>query len=101
MDKSFMDEYYERMRADNIEELSRQRNDEYEDSATEYAAAKQALIEELGLTHLFDRSHKLTPEEKKIWVLFDRIEVTELIARDAFAKGAYLLGAEDREIMLR
>ena len=29
------------------------------------------------------------------------IEGTELLARDEFAKGAYMLGAEDRETMLR
>ena len=29
------------------------------------------------------------------------ISVTELLARDEFAKGAYMLGAEDRETMLR
>ena len=27
--------------------------------------------------------------------------IAELLARDAFAKGAYMLGAEDREIMLK
>ena len=30
-----------------------------------------------------------------------RVDVAELLARDAFAKGAYMLGAEDREIMLK
>lgn len=34
-------------------------------------------------------------------MLFDRVDVAELLARDAFAKGAYMLGAEDREIMLK
>ena len=46
-------------------------------------------------------SHELTPKEKEIWMLFDRVDVAELLARDAFAKGAYMLGAEDREIMLK
>ncbi len=101
MDKEFLDEYYERMRADDIEKLSTQCNDEYEDRAKEYSAAKSALIEGLGLTHLFDRSHKLTPEEKRLWRLFDRVEVAEILARDALAKGAYMVGAEDRERMLR
>ena len=50
---------------------------------------------------MFDHSHQLTPKEKELWMLFDRVYVTELLARDAFAKGAYMLGAEDREIMLR
>lgn len=50
---------------------------------------------------LFDHSHELTPKEKEIWMLFDRVDVAELLARDAFAKGAYMLGAEDREIMLK
>ena len=43
----------------------------------------------------------ITPEEKELWLLFDRVYVTELLARDEFAKGAYMLGAEDRETMLR
>lgn len=50
---------------------------------------------------MFDHSHELTPKEKEIWMLFDRVDVAELLARDAFAKGAYMLGAEDREIMLK
>ena len=49
MNMEFMDEYYERMRADDIEKLSSQRNDEYEERAMEYSAAKNALIEGLGL----------------------------------------------------
>ena len=53
------------------------------------------------LEDLFDHSHELTPKEKEIWMLFDRVDVAELLARDAFAKGAYMLGAEDREIMLK
>ena len=101
MNMEFMDEYYERMRADDIEKLSSQRNDEYEERAKEYSAAKNALIEGLGLNHLFDRSHQLTPEEKRLWRLFDRVEVAEILARDALAKGAYMVGAEDRERMLR
>lgn len=43
----------------------------------------------------------LHSEEKELWLLFDRVYVTELLARDEFAKGAYMLGAEDRETMLR
>ena len=39
--------------------------------------------------------------KKKLWLLFDRVYVTELLARDEFATGAYMLGAEDRETMLR
>ena len=46
-------------------------------------------------------NRKLTPKEKELWLLFDRVYVTELLARDEFAKGAYMLGAEDRETMLR
>lgn len=61
----------------------------------------QALLEGLGLSHLFSGNRKLTPEEKELWLLFDRVYVTELLARDEFAKGAYMLGAEDRETMLR
>lgn len=93
--------YYEHLRADNIEAFSKERNDEYVGRAEEYKAAKSALLEGLGLEHLFDHSHELTPKEKEIWMLFDRVDVAELLARDAFAKGAYMLGAEDREIMLK
>lgn len=92
---------YEHLRADNIEAFSKERNDEYVGRAEEYKAAKSALLEGLGLEHLFDHSHELTPKEKEIWMLFDRVDVAELLARDAFAKGAYMLGAEDREIMLK
>ena len=84
-----------------IEAFSKERNDEYVGRAEEYEAAKSALLEGLGLEHLFDHSHELTPKEKAIWMLFDRVYVAELLARDAFAKGAYMLGAEDREIMLK
>lgn len=101
MNKAFMHEYYEQLRADDIEELAAQRNDDYADKAREYEAAQLALLEGLGLAHLFDHSHQLTPKEKELWILFDRVHATELLARDAFAKGAYMLGAEDREIMLQ
>lgn len=101
MNRAFMDEYYDKMRADDIEELSSQRNEDYSDRADDYKAAKQALLEGLGLSHLFSGIRKLTPEEKELWLLFDRVYVTELLARDEFAKGAYMLGAEDRETMLR
>lgn len=57
--------------------------------------------EDWNAENLFDHSHELTPKEKEIWMLFDRVYVAELLARDAFAKGAYMLGAEDREIMLK
>lgn len=101
MNKTFMHEYYEHLRADDIEKLATERNDDYADKAREYKAAQSALLEGLGLAHLFDHSHQLTPKEKELWILFDRVHVTELLARDAFAKGAYMLGAEDREIMLQ
>ena len=93
-----MDKYYRDLL---IEELSSQRNEDYSDRADDYKAAKQALLEGLGLSHLFSGNRKLTPEEKELWLLFDRVYVTELLARDEFAKGAYMLGAEDRETMLR
>lgn len=54
MDRIFMDEYYEHLRADNIEAFSKERNDEYVGRAEEYKAAKSALLEGLGLEHLFD-----------------------------------------------
>ena len=60
-----------------------------------------ADISELPKRALKNGSHELTPKEKEIWMLFDRVDVAELLARDAFAKGAYMLGAEDREIMLK
>lgn len=50
MDRIFMDEYYEHLRADNIEAFSKERNDEYVGRAEEYKAAKSALLEGLGLT---------------------------------------------------
>ncbi len=79
MDRIFMDEYYEHLRADNIEAFSKERNDEYVGRAEEYKAAKSALLEGLGLEHLFDHSHELTPKEKEIWMLFDRVDVAELL----------------------
>ena len=66
MDRAFMDEYYDKMRADDIEELSSQRNEDYSDRADDYKAAKQALLEGLGLSHLFSGNRKLTPEEKEL-----------------------------------
>lgn len=101
MNRVFMDEYFEHLRADNIEDLSSQRNDDYAVKLDEYKAAKQTLLDALGLSHLFDHSHELSPKEKELWVLFEDIYLAELLARDALAKGAYMLGAEDREIMLR
>ena len=59
------------------------------------------MLEGLGLEHLFDHSHELTPKEKAIWMLIYRIHVAELLARDAFTKGAYMLGVEGRKIMLK
>ena len=69
MDRAFMDEYYDKMRADDIEELSSQRNEDYSDRADDYKAAKQALLEGLGLSHLFSGNRKLTPEEKRTLVV--------------------------------
>ena len=48
MDRIFMDEYYEHLRADNIEAFSKERNDEYVGRAEEYKAAKSALLEGLA-----------------------------------------------------
>ena len=64
MNKAFMHEYYENLRADDIEKLAALRNDDYADKAREYEAAQLALLEGLGLAHLFDHSHQLTPKEK-------------------------------------
>ena len=89
------------MRADDVEKLFSQRNDEYEERAKEYSATKNALIEGLGVNHLFDRSHHVDTRRKILWRLFDRVDGTEFLARDVFAKGAYMVGAEDRELMLR
>lgn len=71
MDRIFMDEYYEHLRADNIEAFSKERNDEYVGRAEEYKAAKSALLEGLGLEHLFDHSHELTPKEKEIFIVLE------------------------------
>ena len=89
------------MRADDIEKLSSQHNDEYEERAKEYSATKNALIEGLGVNHLFDRSHHVDTRRKILWRLFDRVDGTEILARDAFTKGAYMVYTEDRELMLR
>ena len=91
MDRIFMDEYYEHLRADNIEAFSKERNDEYVGRAEEYKAAKSALLEGLGLEHLFDHSHELTPKEKEIWMLFDRVDVAELLARDMVSVDATIV----------
>lgn len=91
MDRIFMDEYYEHLRADNIEAFSKERNDEYVGRAEEYKAAKLALLEGLGLEHLFDHSHELTPKEKEIWMLFDRVDVAELLARDMVSVDATIV----------
>ena len=45
MDRIFMDEYYEHLRADNIEAFSKERNDEYVGRAEEYKAAKPRWYE--------------------------------------------------------
>ena len=55
MDRIFMDEYYEHLRADNIEAFSKERNDEYVGRAEEYKAAKLALLEGLGLEHMWNK----------------------------------------------
>lgn len=93
MDRAFMDEYYNKMRADDIEELSSQRNEDYSDRADDYKAAKQALLEGLRLSHLFSGNLQTYTRRKRTRLLFDRVYVTELLARDEFAKGAYMLGA--------
>ena len=54
MDIDFRDEFYERMRTGDIKKISSQRNDEHEERAKEYSSVKNALIEELGINHLFD-----------------------------------------------
>ena len=58
MDRIFMDEYYEHLRADNIEAFSKERNDEYVGRAEEYKAAKSALLEGLGLQILLATGFK-------------------------------------------
>ena len=60
MDRIFIDDYYDHLRADNKEDFSKERNDEYVSRAEEYEAAKSALLEGLGIEHLFDHSHELT-----------------------------------------
>ena len=47
MDRIFMDEYYEHLRADNIEAFSKERNDEYVGRAEEY---KEMCIRDRGKT---------------------------------------------------
>ena len=50
MDRIFMDEYYEHLRADNIEEFSKEKNDEYVGRAEEYKAAKSACLKDWDLS---------------------------------------------------
>lgn len=83
-----------------IEELKDLFGDEFVDFNLVFCSSNGKPIEGQVINRAFN-SHELTPKEKEIWMLFDRVDVAELLARDAFAKGAYMLGAEDREIMLK
>ena len=101
MDRIFMDEYYEHLRKLTISRHFQGK--ERRICLAELGIQKQqksALLEGLGLEHLFDHNHELTPKEKEIWMLFDRVDVAELLARDAFAKGCYMLALRI-EIMLK
>ena len=40
---------------------------------------------------MFDHSHELTPKEKEIWMLFDRVDVAELLARDMVSVDATIV----------
>lgn len=81
MDRIFMDEYYEHLRADNIEAFSKERNDEYVGRAEEYKAAKLALLEGLGLEHMFDRLGRIESETPFVleWFVQHGIQMLSLI----------------------
>lgn len=101
MDIAFMEEYYERFRADDIEALSAARISDYTKNAEKCKSAVEELVDALGLQSLFDHQGKLSKEEKALWQKFDHVDVAFLLHTCALMKGAYLLGAEDRERMLR
>ena len=59
------------------------------------------MLEGLGLTHLFEEGRELSAEEKRIWKLFFDLDWAAGAMECALLKGAYMVGAEDRDRMLR
>lgn len=63
MDRIFMDEYYEHLRADNIEAFSKERNDEYVGRAEEFISKAAALFRIISVAYCvtaFLSIHKLS-----------------------------------------
>lgn len=100
MDMKFMDEYYECVRADYMCELVEQHSDKWESSEKSLKEAWNALIEGLGLTHLFAKDSKLSAEEIRILKLFLELDSAAGAMELVLHKGAYMVGAEDRDRML-
>ena len=53
MDMKFMDEYYEGIRADNIETLIKQNSDEWESCEKQLNKAWDDFLNGLGIAHIF------------------------------------------------
>ena len=60
MDMKFMDEYYEGIRADNIETLIKQNSDEWESCEKQLNKAWDDFLNGLGIAHIFYKEHKLS-----------------------------------------
>lgn len=100
MDMKFMDEYFEGIRADNMETLIKQNSDEWESYEKELNEVWDDFLNELGIAHIFYKEHKLSCEEQKIWNLFFELDRAAIGMYIVLVKGAYMLGAEDRDRML-
>ncbi len=101
MDRMLMDEYYEKLRADDIEALAMEYIDDYNATRQGYDDAVDVLLESLNLQDLFNRSRKLSPEEKILWKKFDSVSRRAYDCLYELMKGAYMVGAADRDRMLR
>ena len=100
MDMKFMDEYFEGIRADNIETLIKQNSDEWESREKQLNKAWDDFLNGLGIAHIFTKEHKLSCEEKQIWNLFFDLDCAVSGMYLVLLKGAYMVGAEDRDRML-
>ena len=100
MDMKFMDEYYEGIRADNIETLIKQNSDEWESCEKQLNESWDNFLNGLGIAHIFYKEHKLSWDEKQIWNLFFELDSAATDMFVVLLKGAYMLGAKDRDRML-
>ena len=101
MDMNFINEYYECVRGDCMGDLAKQHSDKWELCEKELKDAWNSLLAGLGLTHLFGKKHELSAEEKRIWKLFFDLDCAAAEMACALLKGAYMVGVEDRDRMLR